>query len=326
VTRGVTVDIAGAVMGGAARYAAELHGYLARTGRKDVRVIGVSRRVDPAWLVRREISAPPAAHRVAVNNVSFVAPGGSRWVVLRNALHFLSDVEAEGLDPGLRASVRREAAAVRLAARRADVLVVPCTAMAERVHRALPAAGMRIVVRAHPVSAGQVISYPAPTMQRDAAILCPVLFAPYKRMDERLSELLAAIEGGGDNGVRVRVTASPKELPADLASDPRIEFLGRIGPQELRQAWGRSRAIYFPTGLESFGYPLAEARASGYPIIARDTAQNREIAATALCGFQAGDPDSLRHAVKLALTSDVQPDPTPFDPDAYFGWLLGGPL
>ena len=36
-----TVDIAGAQMGGAARYAAELHRYLARTGRQDVQVIGV---------------------------------------------------------------------------------------------------------------------------------------------------------------------------------------------------------------------------------------------------------------------------------------------
>jgi glycosyltransferase involved in cell wall biosynthesis len=325
VTRRVTVDIAGAAMGGAARYAAELHGYLARTGRNDVRVIGRSRRVDPAWLLGREISASPAAHRVAVNNVSFIAPGGSRWVVLRNALHFLTDTEAEGLDPGLRSSVQREAAIVRLAARRADVLVVPCTAMAERVSRALPTAGRRIAVRGHPVSAAQVIAHPVPTVERDAAILCPVLFAPYKRMNERLSELLSAVEDGGDNRVRIRVTASPGELPADLASDPRIEFLGRIGNQELRQAWGRSRAIYFPTGLESFGYPLAEARTSGYPIIARDTAQNREIAATALCGFQPGDLDSLRYAVKLALTSEVRPDPAPFDPDAYFGWLLGSP-
>jgi glycosyltransferase involved in cell wall biosynthesis len=306
-------------MGGAARYAAELHGYVARTGRADIRIVGEGRRVDPAWLVRREIAARPAGRRVAVNNVSFAAPGGPRWAVLRNALHFLTDAEAEGLDPVLRASVRREAAVVRLAARRADVLVVPCTAMAERVSRALPTARSRITVRAHPVTA-----VPIPATARDAAILCPVLFAPYKRMDERLDELLAAVDDGGDRDVRVRVTASPQELPAHLASHPRIEFLGRVGARELREAWAHSRAIYFPTGLESFGYPLAEARASGHPVIARETAQNREIAGAALCGFHAGNPDSLRHAVKLAFTSAVQPDPEPFDPDAYFDWLLGG--
>jgi len=314
----VTVDIAGAQMGGAARYAAELRGYLTRTGRTDVQVIGAARRVDPGWLLRREASTRSAARRVAVNNVSFVTPGGQRWTLLRNALHFLTAAEASQLDPGLFASVRREAAVVRLSARRAHVLVVPSTAMARRVTRILPGAARRIVVRPHPVSADSV-----PRRPRDPAILCPVLFAPYKRMDERLTELLTAIECCGDPAVRVRVTASPAEVPEPLASDARIEFVGRVDQQDLRQAWARSRAIYFPTGLESFGYPLAEARVSGQPVIACDTPQNREIAGPALCGFTAGDADSLRHATMLALTRQVPPDPAPFEPDAYFTWLLG---
>src|ERR1019366_95869 len=115
----VTVDIAGAQMGGAARYAAELRGYLTRTGRTDVQVIGAARRVDPRWLLRGQASTRPAARRVAVNNVSFVTPGGQRWTLLRNALHFLTAAEASQLDPALGASVRREAAVVRLSGRRA---------------------------------------------------------------------------------------------------------------------------------------------------------------------------------------------------------------
>lgn len=316
----VILDIAGAQMGGAARYAAELRSYLARSERMDVRVIGLGRRVNSAWLLRREILMPNAARRVAVNNVSFAVPGGQRWTLLRNALHFLSDSETDHLAPALRASVRREAAVVRLAARRADVLVVPCSAMAERVSEILPTVRSRISVRAHPVSVGSV-----PELPRDPAILCPILFAPYKRMDDRLSELLAAVNGSAEPSIRVRVTASPADLPAALASDPRLEFVGRIDQNQLRQVWARSQAIYFPTGLEAFGYPLAEARASGRPVIARDTAQNKEIAGPALCGFISGDPESLRHAVTVALTKDVGPDPAPFDPDAYFNWILGCP-
>jgi hypothetical protein len=317
VTGIVTVDIAGAQMGGAARYAAELRSYLARTGRQDVRVIGVGRHVSPTWLLRRETAN--SGRRIALNNVSFISPGGQRWALLRNALHFLADGEAASLDPALRTSIRREAAVVRLAARRADVLVVPCTAMAERVTRVLPAVRSRIVVRPHPVSAGTT-----GPRAREAAILCPVLFAPYKQMDERLTELLDAVDGYGDPAVWVRVTADRRDLPPAAASSPRLEFLGRIDQHDLQQAWTRSRAIYFPTGLESFGYPLAEARANGQPVIARDTAQNREIAGGALCGFDPGEPDSLRQAVKCALTAKMAPDPLPFDPDAYFGWLLGG--
>ena len=114
-------------------------------------------------------------------------------------------------------------------------------------------------------------------------------------------------------------------MHAAVAGHPQVEFIGRLPYGELRDMQARSRAIYFPTGLESFGYPLAEARANGRPVIARDTAQNREIAGPALCGYTPGDPDSLRRAVEAALTADVAPDPGPFDPDQYFDWLLGAP-
>jgi hypothetical protein len=320
VTATVIVDAAGAQMGGAARYLDELRGYLARTGREDVEIIGSLRRVGPGWLLRRELSGRARGRRVALNNVGFVTPGGQRWTLLRNALHFLTEGEAARLDPALRACVRRDAVVVHLAARRSDVIVAPSTAMNERIATIRPDLSSRVVVRPHPVSVP-----PNPRLHGDPVILCPVLFAPYKQMAQRLTELLAAVGDLEDPSVRVRVTAHTAEVPAAVACHPQVELVGRMPHSELREMQARSRAIYFPTGLESFGYPLAEARAIGQPAIARDTAQNREIAGPALCGYTSGYPDSLRHAVKVALTADVVPDPGPFDPDRYFGWLLGLP-
>jgi hypothetical protein len=316
-TAAVTVDVAGSHVGGAARFKAELDRYLERTGRDDVRVIGTSRHVDPAWLLRRELSRSGRGRYVSVNNVSFVASGKERWTLLRNALHFLTESEIARLHPADRAASRREAAVVRLAARRSDVIVTPCTAMADRVTSMLPWLRNRVRVRPHPVSA-----IPALKLPRDPAILCPVLFSPYKMMAERLTELLAAIDDCCDPAVRLRVTADPGEVPPALASQPRLEIVGRQRHDELRNLLARSRAIYFPTGIESFGYPLAEARAMGQPVIARDTSQNREIAGQALCGFTVGDAESLRSATKLAMSTTVVPDPGPFDPDSYFDWLL----
>jgi glycosyltransferase involved in cell wall biosynthesis len=318
MTGTVTVDVAGARMGGAARYAAELRGYLQRTARPDVRVIGGTRRVEPSWLLRRELGTRGPGRRVALNNVSFVAPGGERWALLRNALHFLTDAEARNLDEGLLASVRRDIAVVRLSARRADTIVVPCSAMAERVVYHLPSLRSRLIVRPHPVSADAVAR-----QRRDPAILCPVLFASYKRMEVRLTDLLKVIGQHGDRNVRVRITANPADLPHSLTTAPNVECLGRLDQAALRDVWARSRAIYFPTALESFGYPLAEARVSGQPVIALDTDQNREIAGSALCGFRAGNIRSLYRATVQALTITVTPDPEPFDPDSYFDWLLG---
>jgi glycosyltransferase involved in cell wall biosynthesis len=314
----VIVDAAGGQVGGAARFKVELRRYVAQSGRNDLRIIGAERRVDPAWLLRREVGISKRGRRVALNNVSFVSPGGERWVLLRNPLDFLTEHEQAALAPKIRAATRRRAPVVHLAARRADMLVVPSTGMAKRVTRVLPSLASRVAVRAHPVSADSSTALP-----RDPIVLCPVLFSPYKDMPKGLTELLAALDSVADESVRLCVTADHGEVPSDLAHHPRIDLVGKLDHRDLRQLWARSRAIYFPPGIESFGYPLAEARVNGQPVIARDTEQNREIAGPALCGFIHGDLDSLRCAAERALTTQVAPDPAPFDPAVYFNWLLG---
>ena len=320
----VIVDVAGGPFGGAARYRTEVYRYLARSGREDVTVIGAERRVDPAWLLRREAARSAGGRRVALNNVSFVSPGGERWTLVANPWDFVTDDEWSKLPLSDRAEIRCRASVVHLAARRSDVIVAPCTDMAERITRVLPSVRSRVVMRMHPVSA-EISVDSAPAVPRDQVILCPVLFYPKKRMVGRIAEWLAAIDKHVDPSVRLLVTADHAEVPADLARNPRIELVGRLDLIRLRRLWALSRAIYCPTNVESFGYPLAEARVNGQPVIALDTPQNREIAGSALCGFIPGNPDSLRQATELALTLDVKPDPDPFDPDAYFSWLLGPP-
>jgi glycosyltransferase involved in cell wall biosynthesis len=320
VTAAVIVDAAGAQMGGAARFLEELRGYLARTRREDIEIIGSHRRVRPGWLLRRELNIRVGSRRVALNNVGFFAPGGPRWTLLRNPLHFLVEDEEARLDPAKRAKARRDAVVVHLAARRSDVIVAPSNAMAERIATVRPELSSRVVVRPHPVSATLIKRLP-----RDPVILCPVLFAPQKQMAQRLAELLTVVDDLEDRSIRVQVTAHAAEVPPAIGCHPQVELVGRLPNSELRERWARSRAIYFPTTLESFGYPLAEARANGQPVIARDIALNREIAGPALCGYTHGDPDSLQRAVQIALNAEVAPDPAPFDPDRYFGWLFGAP-
>jgi hypothetical protein len=76
--------------------------------------------------------------------------------------------------------------------------------MAERVSQALPGLRGRTVVRPHPVSADSI-----PDLAQDPAILCPVLFSPYKQMTDRLGELLAAIDAIGANCGGVEGYARP---------------------------------------------------------------------------------------------------------------------
>lgn len=316
----VIVDTAGAIMGGSARFKCELDRYLKSTGRPDVKVLGADRRVTPAWLVHREATAPAHCRRVALNNVSFVSPGGPRWTLLRNPLHFLSEEEKATMRRSLRIALWRQAPVVRWATARAEVLVTPTAAMADRVTRVLPGLRDRIIVRPHPVSVDLL-----PDVPEEQVILCPVLASPYKDMAARITAWLSATEGRLDPDLRLVVTGDPAEYSPSLAHHPRIQFAGRLNHYDLRQFWARCRAVYFPTSVESFGYPLAEARAYGKPVIGLDTPLNREVAGPALHGFSVGDPDSLWLATERALTATVTADPAPFDPTAYFDWLLGAP-
>ncbi|MGH3345161.1 MAG: glycosyltransferase [Carbonactinosporaceae bacterium] len=315
----VTVDAAGAVMGGATRFLVELGRYLGRVDGHRVRVIGEGRRISPRWLARREL-VTASERRVALNNMSFVSPGGERWVLLRNALHFLTEAEAREVGGAVERRTRAIGVLVRAAAGRADVVVVPCSAMADRVAAVLPGVRNRIVVRHHPVSPDAMPANDAP----DHAVLCPVVFGGYKAIPMRLRELLAAAEQGGYSDVEIRVTAACDELPGDLSGHPQVVALGRLPHAELMSWWSRSAAVFFPTRVDSFGYPLAEARVYGRPVIAQDTAQAREIARSALCGYQAGEPHTLVAALESSLKEQVIPDPAPFEPGSYFRWLLDG--
>jgi enoyl-CoA hydratase/carnithine racemase len=229
VTTEVTIDLAGGQVGGAARYRTELNGYLERRARPDVTMIGARRQIGPAWLAAREALAMQRSRRIALNNVGFLTPGRARLTLLRNAMHFLTASEMAALGPRLRAATSPQAGIVHRAARRSDVLVAPCTAMAERIATALPDVADRVVVRMHPVSAATV-----PARPRGALILCPVLFSPYKHMADRISEWLAAVDDVMDDAIRLVVTARPAEVPASLAASPRLHFVGRLAVERMR--------------------------------------------------------------------------------------------
>jgi hypothetical protein len=309
VTTTTAVNVTADPMGGA-QHRAELYRCLTRSKWQDVGFIGNECSIDAGWLARREIANPIRGRRLAVNNVGLVADSGERWAPLANPLDFMTDGEWSNRRPDLRAAARRRAPIVHLAAR----------IMAERITRKPPSLQSRVVVCLHPVAACSILSMP-----RKPLILCLMLFSPYKHTVATIRDGVTAINDHIDPSIWLLVTASHTEMPPPLASHPRIQMVGQLPLSKLRHRWAQSCAICLPTGIESFGFPLAEARAHSQPVIARDTPQNKEIAGPALCGFAMGAADSLQHATRLAPTTTVAPDPAPFDPDAYFDWMLGSP-
>jgi glycosyltransferase involved in cell wall biosynthesis len=310
---GIVLDTAGAGMGGAARWLTELDAFVA-SAPISIQVTGRGRPLTAGWLAQRERLAAGQDIAVAANNVSFALAGGHRRVLLRNALHFLYRSEADALQR-MPHSVHAQIRIVRTLARRAHVIVVPCSAMAERVAHHVPSASPRIVVRAHPVT---------PVGDRRPAdqpfILVPVLPAPYKNLVPQLRALLLSTARAA-RPWQLKVTAKPADLPEDLVHDPRITPLGMVGQLGMAELWRSATAAFFPSALESFGYPLAEARVYGVPVLSPDTSQAREIAGPALLAYDPDKTSSLAAAVERA-DDPVPAQPHAFDRDAYFHWLF----
>ncbi|MEK8106821.1 glycosyltransferase [Micromonospora sp. M12] len=144
-------------------------------------------------------------------------------------------------------------------------------------------------------------------------------------MVAELRVLLAALDRR-EQPVRVRMTAHPHELPDDLARHPRLDLLGQLPHHDLAEHWRRTTAVFFPCLLESFGYPLAEARVYGLPVLAPDTAQSREIAGSALTPYHLSDVDSLAQALD-GIDRTVVPEPDAFEraPTSPGCWAWTGP-
>lgn len=315
----VTVDSAGAFIGGAARYMVALDSWL--NGREDrPRIIGRGRRLTPGWLMQREWEARSARMQVALNNVSFAWPRRSscaRVVLLRNALHFTSDSELSALNYRLPRDLAAQVPIVRLAATRADRVIVPSSSMADRVLSSVPGLQSRLEVWPHPVEARPWVG-----SKPDARnILVPIVNNPYKQLRKHLVLLKRALDRTQFDGW-VDITSRAADFPM-LAGDSRFKFRGVMPAEELDRYWREAAVIYFPPELESFGYPLAEARVNGRAVLAPDTLQAREIAGEALCGFRAGSDRSLAEAVELAFSRIIAPDPDAFSPASYFDGVFG---
>lgn len=309
----VVIDVAGASMGGAASYLACLDKFLQQLPPSHgVNVIGRGRRLGLSWLAHREWERRGALRTIAANNISF-GSGPERIVLLRNALHFLSDDDVSRIG---RPDARTEATArlVRAMARRADVVVVPSRAMRDRVLRPNPGLRDRVVIMNHPVEPPAVPRRPRQAVLR---LLCPVLDAPYKALARRLSALTTEVASRED--VELRLTTK-----AEWAQPCRnVVALGRLNADELSVQMNEADGIVFPLSIESFGFPMAEGRLRRIPVIAPPGELSEEIAGDAHVPCDFSDVDSIRVAIADAWSKNLPVlKENPFDPDRYFRTLF----
>jgi hypothetical protein len=78
----------------------------------------------------------------------------------------------------------------------------------------------------------------------------------------------------------------------------RVQFVGPLPRKETQRLYRDADLFVFPSWLESFGQPMAEAMAHGLPIVAADTPLNREICGESAVYFRVRDPGDLAEKVR----------------------------
>jgi glycosyltransferase involved in cell wall biosynthesis len=155
---------------------------------------------------------------------------------------------------------------------------------------------------------------------RDAPVIYPPVetrrFAVGEPGDSLLvvSELVrhkrveVALEAARRAGAPIRVAGSGPEYATLSDAYPEVEFLGRVGDDELVGLYASARAVIVPS-MEEFGITAVEAQAAGRPVIAAAGGGTLETVIDGATGWFAilDDVDSFVQAIEYLDDLDFDP-------------------
>ncbi len=155
-----------------------------------------------------------------------------------------------------------------------------------------------------------VITDPQVCYTADAAaqkqFFYPAAYASYKN-HAVIVEAVRRLRSQGICDFKVTLTLAPGELPAALQAGENICCEGRLPFERVQQLYGSS-ILLFPSRLETFGLPLAEAAAAGCPIAAADLPYAREV----LSGYENAeffdpcDPEQLAFVMMRHIRGEYE--------------------
>jgi glycosyltransferase involved in cell wall biosynthesis len=90
-----------------------------------------------------------------------------------------------------------------------------------------------------------------------------------------------------------------------LRADPDVDLVQDPSDERLASLYAQALALVYPSSMEGFGFPVAEAMAGGCPVIASDLPELRELARDAAIYFAPGRQGELAAAIS-ALADDEE--------------------
>jgi len=297
-------------------------GTLEQTEHARVRKISAESVPQRLWFDRREL--PKLLRQVGADVLFSTANIGIRnspcrqVLLVRNALYF-SDWYEKSILPykGWRFpwEHRLRKSLVLRSVRWADAVVVPSHAMLASLREHVDLPGGKAIVSHYGVDAKRFAVTRTAPQSDELRLLFTGLYAEHKNLSTLFEALLLLAQQ--NLHWQLTTTADPewepairnriRERDAQTARDPRIRdkirFTGVLSSTELAALYGRADAFVYPSAVESFGHPLLEAMAARLPIVAADTAVNRELCGNAAVYFSTFDPaDCARRIAELAAS------------------------
>jgi glycosyltransferase involved in cell wall biosynthesis len=147
-----------------------------------------------------------------------------------------------------------------------------------------------------------ILPEPAGHRQHESSFLIVSALVPYKRLD-------VAIDACRQVGMPLKIVGrGPEEARLRSLAGPDVEFLGWRSDDEIRDLYGRAKAVLLP-GAEDFGMVPVEAQACGTPVVALGIGGACETVVDGVTGVLVRDTSSEAFAAGLSRIRKLQPDP-----------------
>lgn len=144
------------------------------------------------------------------------------------------------------------------------------------------------------------------TLTGQPYVLCVGQSAPYKNHSGALRGFAMASARHPDLHLvlvqrRGHGTAGLQQLARDLGVERRVHFLPAVAQPRLAALYRSASALLHPSLCEGFGVPLAEAMASGCPVITSDRSAMPEVTGGAALLVDPADPAAIGAAIVSVL-------------------------
>ncbi|MEX2164805.1 MAG: glycosyltransferase [Sulfuricaulis sp.] len=204
--------------------------------------------------------------------------------------------------------------------KRADLIVTPSHAMGEMIREACPQTRNKRFHTLYHGFAKENLAGPleekfaqALTSGKGIKLLFPAHAAAHKGFDV-LFQMLARLKSDDVEFCLFTIVARDdwpegvenfERTVSELGLTDQVIFLGRVPQHQMGQLYALCDLMVYPSLCESFGFSMIEAMGHGLPIVAADTAINREMCGEGALYYSPLDAAAGALTIKEALSSNV---------------------